>query len=325
MTRTWAAMAVAALIPASGWAAFQAGAIAGPLEGKGPSVAAQLSLGLLDGDAVEHVFDNEVLPGRRYQLSRLDWDLKDVAMGGANVSVRLLDKLTLNGGWWLALTEGGGEMDDYDWMIPEVYPEWSDYSLSDVDVTEGYILDLNVAWDLVTWNDLTGRVLAGYKQNGWTWEDRGVYALYSESGFRDAYYELGGENMIDYEQEFRIPYLGASADWALGGFSVSGYLVWSPIVSATDWDDHLARDIHFQEDFEDGDLLGLGIEARYEFTEGSFKGLFLTAALDYQQIDLIVGDMEFHDASTGETGGGEDMAGIENEYVIFSVGGGVKF
>jgi len=316
---------VAVLLPVTGWAAFQAGAIAGPKDGPGIPFAGQLSVGLLDGDAVEHVFDYSVFPGQRYQLSRLDWDLKSVVMGGGNLSARLLDKLTLNGGWWLALTEGSGEMDDYDWLIPELSPEWSDYSLSDVDVTEGYILDLNVAWDLVEWNGLTGRVFAGYKQNGWTWEDSGVYALYSEGGFRNSYYELGGENMIDYEQEFRIPYLGGSADWALGDFSVSGYLVWSPIVSATDWDDHLARDIHFKEEFEDGDLLGFGIEGRYEFTKGSFKGLFLTAALDYQKIDLIVGDMEYYDASTGERGGGDDAAGIENEYVIFSLGGGVKF
>lgn len=316
---------VAALWPMSGWAAFQAGAIAGSRDGAGTPFAGQLSVGLLNGDAKEHVFSNDVFPGERYQLSRLDWDLKSVVMGGGNLSVRLLDKLTLNGGWWLALTEGGGEMDDYDWLIPEASPEWSDYSLSEVDVTEGYILDLNVAWDLIEWNDLTARVMAGYKQDGWTWEDRGVYALYSESGFRDAYYDLNGENMINYEQEFRMPYLGASADWALGDFSVSAHLIWSPLVSATDWDEHVARDMHFTEEFEEGDMVGLGIEARYDFPQGSFRGLFLTAALDYQKIDLIVGDMEYYDGTTGEVGGGDDAAGIESEYMILSLGGGVRF
>ena len=316
---------VAALLPGSSWAAFQAGAIAGPRDGAGTPFAGQVSVGLLNGDAVEHVFDNEVFPGERYQLSRLDWDLKSVMMGGGNGSVRLMDKLTLNGGMWLALSEGSGELDDYDWLVPEAYPEWSHYSLSDVDVTEGYILDLNVAWDLVEWNELTGRVFAGYKQNGWNWEDSGQYAIYSDTGFRADYYELGGESMIDYEPEFRMPYLGASADLALGGFSLSGYLTWSPIVSATDWDDHLARDMHYTEEFEEGDLIGLGIEARYEFTQGSFNGLFLTAALDYQQIDLIVGDMEFYSGETGERGGGDDVAGIENEYTILSIGGGVRF
>lgn len=323
--KKWAVVLWALLLPVSGWAAFQAGAIAGPRAGQGVSFAGQAALGLLNGDAKEHVFSNDMFPGERYQVSRLDWDLKNVALGGGNLSARVMNKLTINGGLWLALTEGSGEMDDYDWLIPEASPDWSDYSLSEVSVTEGYILDLNAAWDLIEMNDLTARVMVGYKQNSWNWEDRGVYALYSEGGFRDAYYDLNGESMINYEQEFRIPYLGASADWTLGGFSVSGHLVWSPIVSATDWDVHVARDMHYKETFDGGDLFGLGIEARYEFTQGSFNGLFLTAAVDYQKIDLIVGDMEYYNGGTGEVGGGQDAAGIENEYVILSLGAGVRF
>ena len=319
------ALGMAALLPVASWAAFQAGAIAGPLDGSGMSVAGQVSLGLLNGEAKEHVYDNEVFPGERYQLSRLDWDLKSVMMGGGNASVRLLEKLTLNGGFWLALSEGDGEMDDYDWLVPEAYPEWSHYSLSEVDVTEGYILDLNVAWDLIEMEGVTARVFAGYKQNGWSWEDRGQYALYSDTGFRADYYELGGESMIDYEQEFRMPYLGASADLAMGGLSLSGYLVWSPIVSATDWDDHLARDMHYKETFEGGDMFGLGAEVRYDFSQGSLKGLFLSAGVDYQMVDLIVGDMEYVNGETGETGGGDDVAGIENSYLVVSVGGGIRF
>lgn len=309
-------------LPVSGWAALQAGAIAGPKEDSAMPFAVQASLGILNGEAVEHVYDYETADGSRRQLSRLDWDLKSVAMGGANGSVRLMDKLTVNGGWWLALSEGsGGEMDDYDWLDTGS-TDWTHYSLSDVDVTEGYIFDLNVAWDLVSVETLTARVFAGYKQDGWSWEDRGVYLLYPEYGYVPQ--DLGGDNMINYEQEFRMPYLGASADWKLDNFTVSGHLTWSPLVSATDWDEHVARELHFKETFEEGDMIGFGLEARYDFTQGSFRGLFLTAALDYQAIDLIVGDMEVTDAS-GETGGDEGVAGIENEYTAISLGLGVNF
>ena len=217
-------------------------------------------------------------------------------------------------------------MEDYDWLIPEVSPEWSDYSLSDVDVTEGYILDVNVTWDWLEWNGLTARLMVGYKQNGWSWEDYGRYAIYSEGGFRNAYYDqsLWG-NGIDYEQEFRMPYLGASADWARGGVSVSAHLLWSPFVSATDWDEHYLRNVHFIERFRGGDMLGMGIEARYDITQGSFKGLFLATALDYQRISLIVGDLEFYDDITGEVLRADNTAGIENRYVILSLGCGVRF
>lgn len=311
---------VLVLVPVSGWAALQAAVMAGPRNGAAVSSAFQASMGVLGGEAKEHVYDTDT--GSRRQLSRLDWDLSGIVMGGVNGSVRVMDKLTLNGGIWSAVTEGGGEMDDYDWLEPSS-SDWTHYSLSDVDVTEGYILDLNAAWDLLVWEDLTARAVAGYKYNTWTWEDRGVYLLYPEYGYVPE--PLYGENGINYEQEFNIPYLGVSADWAIGDLTVSGYIHFSPIVSATDKDQHVARTLNFTETFDGGDMLGAGMEARYAFTEGFWKNIFVSAALDYQKVDLIVGDMAVVNYTTGETGSGKDVAGIENEYVTFSVGGGMRF
>jgi len=167
------------------------------------------------------------------------------------------------------------------------------------------------------------RAMAGYKQDGWSWEDSGDYLLYPEYGYIPQY--LDGENMINYEQEFRMPYLGATVDWTWEALTVSGYLTWSPIVEATDWDEHVARDLHYKDTFKDGDMLGLGIEARYDLTQMGFSGWFLTAALEYQKIDRIVGDMQMVDIVTGESGGYTDVAGIENETLMISVGGGLRF
>ncbi len=314
-------LSMLALVSAPTWAAFQAGPVAASTDGKGVSFGGQVSLGVVNGEAKEHVYDYETADGSRRQLSRLDWDLKNVVMGGGNGSVRLLKKLTLNGGVWFALTEGNdGEMEDYDWL-DMTSSEWTHYSLSEVDVTQGYIVDVNAAWDLVTWNDLTARIYAGYKQNGWTWEDRVQFGIYDF-----IYWEGNGDNMINYEQEFRIPYVGGSADWAVGNFTFTGYVTWSPFVSATDWDEHVARDMHYKETFDGGDLLGLGAEARYSFSQGSMKGAFVSAAVDYQKIDLIVGDVEFYGEETGYTVVSDtDMAGVENNYLMISVGGGFQF
>ena len=323
MKRLVLMLLVLGMLPVSGWAALRAGVVVGPKEGKEIPFAVQGSVGLLNGEAIEHVYDYETADGSRRQLSRLDWDLKNVLMGGFSGSVRLMDKLTINGGYWGALTEGsGGEMDDYDWLDTGS-SDWTHYSLSDVDVTEGYLFDLNAAWDLVEWNDLTARVFAGYKQDGWKWEDSGVYLLYPEYGYVPQ--DLDGENMINYEQEIRMPYLGASADWLMGNFTFSGYVTFSPIVAAEDWDQHVARTLNFHETFDGGDMFGFGAEARYDFTQGFFNGAFVTAALDFQQIDLMIGDMEVEDYSTGETGGEDDVAGLENEYLVLSLGLGVNF
>jgi len=311
---------VLVFVPVSTWAAFQAGVIAGPRDGDVVSSAFQTSLGLLNGEAKEHVYDYDT--GRRRQLSRLDWDLKGILMGGFNGSVRVMDKLTINGGLWTALSEGTGEMDDYDWLDPNS-SDWTHYSLSDVDVTAGFIFDLNVAWDLITWEEVTARVYAGYKQNHWEWQDRGVYLLYPEYGYVPE--PLYGDNMINYEQTFNIPYLGGSADWVMGDLTLSGYLTYSPIVSAEDKDQHVARTLNFKETFDGGDMFGLGLEARYAFTEGFWQNIFVSAALDYQKVDLIIGDMEVTNYTTGESGGEKNVAGIENEYLVLSVGGGMKF
>ena len=313
--------------PLAAWA-FQADVIAPPHGDFPVSVGGQLSLGLLDGAAKEHVYDYETADGSRRQLSRLDWDLKNIAMGGVNFSVRPIkrnvwDALTLNFGYWNALTEGSGEMDDYDWLDP-YSTDWTHYSLSDVDVTEGYVFDLNVAWDVVEWQDLVVRGFLGYKQNGWTWEDSGRYLLYPEYGYVPQ--DLGGDNMINYEQEFRMPYIGASADWTRGDFTVSGRLTYSPSVEATDWDEHVGRGMNYKEEFEGGDMLGFGLDIRYAFSRGPLKGAFLAAAFDMQTIDLIVGDMEMYgDETNGLVYKDNDVAGIENNYTVFSLGGGYRF
>jgi plasminogen activator len=322
---------LAALIPVAGWAGMRAGPIAGPQGQGGISFAGQASLGMLNGEGKEHVYDYETADGSRRQLSRLDWDLKDVAMGGGSFSLRVLERLTLNAGMWVALSEGSGEMDDYDWMDVGS-TDWTHYSLSDVELTMGYVLDMNAGWDVFKGEGWRATVLAGYKRDGWEWEDSGVYLLYPDYNYVPQF--LDGENMVNYEQEFQMPYVGIDVEATVlsigtgaiaGNLGVSAYLNYAPYIWATDWDEHVQRDLHFEETFEGGEMLGLGAEVRYDFTQGGMNGLFLTAAVDYQKIDLIVGDMEVVNIVTGETGGGEDVAGIENEYLVISLGGGIRF
>ena len=318
-----------ALFALSAQAGFRATPLATSSRKAGMPFAGQLSLGLVNGEAQEHVYDYDGPGGSQRQLSRLDWDIKNVLMGGGSLSVRpfnqqrnFLERFTINGGMWVALTKGSGEMEDYDWLDTGS-SGWTLYSLSDVDVTEGYIFDLNLAFDVWANQAFTVQVMAGYKQDGWTWEDSGKFLLYPEYGYIPQ--DLGGDNMINYEQEFRMPYLGATVDWNWQALTISGYLTWSPIVEATDWDEHVARDMHYKETFKDGDMLGLGLEARYDLTKMGFSGWFVTAALDYQKIDLIVGDMQARDGGTGETFSEKDIAGIENNTLLISLGGGLRF
>lgn len=314
-----AAAAAACLLAASAPAAQRAGVVTAAAGGGGEAsfIGVQASAGLLYGEAHEHVYD---FNGR--QMSRLDWDLDQIVMGGLNGSVRLFNGLTLNAGFWMPLTEGKGQMEDWDWEN-ERSSHATHYSLSDVDVAEGYQFDINLAWDIFTADSLVVRLLGGYKQDGWTWEDRGVYLLYPELNYIP--YPLNGEHMIRYEQEFHMPYLGVEMAAAWGGLSVSAYAAYSPYVTAKDWDHHILRDLYFEETFDGGDMFAIGGEVRYTFARSWLPGLFLSASVDYQCVDLIVGDLYVEDRSTGETGWMPDGAGIENEYIVVSFGIGGHF
>ena len=120
-------------------------------------------------------------------------------------------------------------------------------------------------------------------------------------------------------------FLGVSSDWTAGVGTLPGYAIYSPFVSATDWDEHVARDAHFEETFDGGDMFGLGLEVRYDIQQGLFKNAFVSAAVGYQMIDLIVGDMTMRDGSTGAIGSEKDVAGIENKFLVMSLGGGIRF
>lgn len=306
------------VFPAASFAALRADVVAPPTGSRSASFGVQASFGYLTGQAKEHVYDYDGVRGARRQLSRLDWDLEGILMGGVNGTLRVADRLTFNAGFWIPLTEGDGQMEDYDWENVHSSRN-THYSLSDVDVTEGYIFDLNMAFDVFRNDWFTGRIYAGYKQDGWVWEDHGIYLLYPEYGYVPYY--LHGEHTIRYEQEISMPYIGASADLVWGGLTLSAYCSYSPLVYAKDWDDHLSRGLHFEEEFEHGDMFAAGVSARYAFE----NGFFVSAAVDYQVIDRIIGDMYVADYVEREYGFDEDVAGLENEYLVFSLGCGLRF
>lgn len=315
-------MALAWSAAGASWAGFQAAPLAVPPGPGGLPVAFELSMGVLNGGAKELVFDYETPTGARRELSRLEWDLKNVVMGGGRATVRVSERFTLNGGAWLALSKGGGEMEDFDWLEPGSR-DWTHYSLSDVDVTMGYLLDANVAWDAFVREALVLRALAGYKQNGWEWEDHGKLMLYPNNGYIPVY--LNGSTAVRYEQEFRMPYLGVQGAWQGGSWSVSGYVLYAPYVWADDWDDHIVRAISYHSSFDGGTMLAGGVEARFDVEQGPWSGVFFTAAADFQRIDRIVGDAELVYLPTGEWSGAKDVAGIDNTIALVSLGMGFQF
>lgn len=286
--------------------------------------AFQFSTGLIEGKAKEYVFVYaEELGGGRYKLSQLDWDIKRVVMVGGNLMLRS-GRGTITAGYWKAMTEGdGGHMQDYDWFNPES-SEWTEYSDSYADVDDASIFDINGGWEFVQdYSGVNARALFGYKMDVWKWEARGGYGLYSNLNYQP--YDFGDQTVCKYKQEISMPYLGGSADRGCGKFMLSVYCIYSPFVNIDSSDVHILRDLKVNDEFEDGEMLSVGTAANYSFD----SGWFITAAIDFQKIDTIVGDADYNQYDkNGHLMYSEkydDYAGASNEYLALSLGVGKTF
>jgi len=291
-------------------------------QGQNFSLTLRGSAGLLSGEAHELVYDYDM--GSRHKASELIWDLKSLYMVGGVVSANICNWFDINLGISTAINEGSGGMVDYDWFINTPGApspgDWTDRSLSDVKVTTAMIFDLNASLKLFSWEKINFKGIAGFKQDTWKWTDSGQGYVYSIHSFRDTVGSFGGRNVINYEQTFMIPYIGIGANRKAGSFDMGAYLLLSAAVSAEDKDFHVLRELHFKETFSGGNYIALGLNATYHIS----PALFVSAAIDYQSIPEITGDMELTGPS-GETLNDIATAGISHSSTMLSGSIGYNF
>lgn len=291
-------------------------------ENTGINYTLRAQAGYLSGEARELVYDFDL--GYRRKTSELVWDLKNLYMVGVVQTLSIRNVFNINLGIWTAVNQGNGGMEDYDWVLntpgaPSI-DAWTDRSVSDVQVVNALLLDLNVTAILTKWQDFTLRGVLGIKQDSWEWDDKAYEYVYSSSRFRDTVGSFGGANVINYEQTFIVPYVGLNASKSFGNLSLGSYFIFSLGVIAEDKDYHVLRGIHFKETFLGGGYFGVGLNASYKITDS----LFISGAVDYQGIPEISGDLEYT-TSTGETGKSYETAGISHSSVMVSASIGYRF
>lgn len=284
-------------------------------------VTIQNSIGQLNGEARELVYDWDE-NGNRYKLSELIWDLKSLTMGGITASAKIYNRYHVSFGYWGAMNTGDGQMDDYDWFIPG--GDWTHWSLSDVEVDQGSLIDLNSSIDAWRGHGVTLSGIIGYRQNTWSWLDHGIRHIYSSNpyspaGFRDEVMEDDYSTLITYRQTIRIPYAGVQATGDFDRFQLRAYGDYSPFVSADDYDHHIYFDDEYEETFSGGSFYGLGVACSWR----AWRNLFVTLAFDYQNVPEISGDMTVR--SEGVTRSYQDNAGLSNTFSMYSLRVGYTF
>lgn len=270
-------------------------------------VSGRMSLGLLNGEAHELVYDAD--SGRK--VSELIWDLDNVLMLGAGVTVSPLSWLRLNADVGVAVTEGEGNMDDYDWLATNYdgYTDWSTHD--DLEIDKGLTLDLNAEFAILRHNQSVLFAVVGYRHDNWSWVARGGDYIYSTTYLGDTRGSFqDGVEVISYEQTYDTPYIGIGFQADLTPVSISGRLIGSTLVSAEDEDIHHLRNIRFEEDFDNGDMIGVDFAVTYKLN----AQMALVGSFKYLEFNEVKGETRATDLTTGQTylfAG--DSAGLDNE------------
>ena len=325
--RRAAAFVIAALAASAASAAgFRAAPVADFKEG-------DLSFGLsagttfVGGEAREHVFHPkgqladylEEFPSappkdRRHQLSRLDWDMASVLVGVSG-SLRC-DRLSLNLGVWYG---GSGsddyDMKDYDWMAGDHVPH-TEYSRSDTELTDAWMFDASVSCDLWRSEGFTGYVFAGAREQRWKWTCDGRTDMwYSENGH---VWDREDGHICDYRQVLFFGYVGLGGSWKLtDSLSLSAYASWAPGWKGRDRDNHIGaeKDTHDSFDY-DSNVYAAGVSLDWHVAERAT----VSFGVDWQKATLNQGLLSQWEYGSDETEEMPDSAGMENEYLAFSVG-----
>jgi len=238
---------------------------------------------VMTGFSDELVFDSSSAPYP--YLSQLHWEINPAFIAGVSGSVNVGNVLFFNAAVGSTLNSSTGEMFDKDWIedyFGTVDTEWTHYSLSDIYLTSSLLVDYNTALRLYRSRVYTLEILTGFKLIRWGWTDTLKKIEYPTGN----YDSLIGYSGIDYDIEYRIPYVGFSSSLQKGEFASGITLKYSWMVSADDHDYHKLRGLHFYDSFSKGRYYGLSL-----FTRKHWSPVFsLALSFDIDYVPVIQGD-----------------------------------
>ncbi len=254
-----------------------------------------------------------------FVLSELTWDIEDLFYAGIALQVGIGENWALHASYWEAISEGRGEMTDYDYFIPMV---WTHFSDGPVDINRAYTLDLHAAWTFWQPEAFRFHLLGGYRQLYWDWSQYGGTFIYSDTGFRDRRGTFpADQNGINYEQTFHIPYMGIGMQTHWSGILFSGYMHYTPIARAEGFDEHVLRNLYFEDTFNNVNYYAAGVSLRYPMG----TRWYLSGAWDWHDIPETRGDVRIIDARDRTEEKIENGAGIANRAWSLSLAGGMRF
>ena len=202
--------------------------------------------------------------------------------------------------------------DDSNWTHESRHPDTS--------LDGGTMLDLNVSILALRGAPFSLRGILGFKRDTWNWSARGGTYIYSTSGFRDSVGAFGSDQqVIEYRQEYAIPYLGIGGNWSTSHFLMDMHLLMSPAVWVSTTDYHNMGDTTFEGDFFGGLYVGLGLTATWAIT----SRWAVTIRGEYQSISGLTGDLTMITPAGSSVY--PDACGVGMDALMYSLGTSWRF
>lgn len=226
-----------------------------------------IKTGYLTGDAT---YEISFPFGSNIGRSLLEFPM-DNFVAGADVSIGLVDPaVSVNLEGWITLEDWpADDMADFDWDGDLL---WS-HTNSEADM-DAFSWDVNVRYDFAEQflgdKGGTAGVMIGYQYQDYHF---GIYGIEDIlAGMQ--YSQFNGVNVLDYDLEFRLPYIGLRSEFDRGPWGITTFIKYSPYAVAKDYDNHILRG-KTAEIKSDGYAVMVGLEG-YRKLSSHWKWIFGT-------------------------------------------------
>lgn len=285
------------------------------------------SVGVIWGTAYEIVYDNSGVPNQNDYLSLLIWDLNPaVTIGfestwesGKNNRLELKLRSAVPG-------MQVGQMNDFDWLYTD--RDWSHWSMSDVNLRWGILIDAVFDWGVVNQGPFNLELGLGYHLDTWGWRDTILDSIYSTTNELNSYYpgpfpagdgfrdtEMNpanyGGNGINYNVAYHVPLVSLSMGLNFRTFFLDAVGRIGPVL-AFSHDHHLLRTdygpdgAHFYDSAFGGPWIDASIAAGFR-TSGRFS---FTLRGEYAWLNETRGDTLVVPTDGSASGIAKDAAGF---------------
>lgn len=224
----------------------------------------KMSITTIDSTSHEYVYKSN---NPSYKLSELIWEVDNVKLLGLQFDY-LISKDSFFQFSYKQNISNDAQMDDYDWMIDDI-SDWSHWSTHPNTVLDNYtILDLSIHHRLESKSSIEQNVIFGYKNIEKSFRAYDGSYIYTEDRnatnnyFRNDIGTFSGLS-ISYDESFDSVYMGISLKKRFPHFTISGIFKYSPIVYATNRDNHHFRFFVNENEFEFTTMTDIGLEVEY--------------------------------------------------------------